>query len=377
MHHTLNSILLQPNWLQARTQVAGETVSHLLWFFGIVIATLLLKRPVSVLVAKISYVIASRFRNKGHAKMFRELTVRPFELLLQVCLFYLAVNQLSIVSDYLVFKHRRGSKLPDITIGNITDNVFLFLIIVFLTLIVSRFIDFAFRVLMHKAIEERDRNKEQLFPIVKEVVKILAWSIGFFWILGSVFNVNIPALITGLGIGGVAIALAAKETVENFFAAFTILTDKPFETGDTVRLGSIEGKVERMGFRSTRLRNADGSLYIIPNKKLVDENLENLTQRESRRVRLNVPVRYGVEAGKLRDLKTAIERMLEGVEHVTDPVDVTLESFQEQSFQLLISYYLPNELPDGIKSEAIRDKINCNVYELLKDHGAAQAIPIT
>src|SRR5690606_14969930 len=150
------------------------------------------------------------------------------------------------------------------------------------------------------------------------------------------------------------IALAAKETVENFFAAFTILTDKPFQTGDVVKLGGFEGSVERIGFRSTRLRNADGSLYIIPNKKLIGENLENLTQRDTRKMRVVFNLKYGISDRALRQLIAELKQMIQKTLHVKEPVTVFLEAFGENTFQLSINYFLPEPLAEGANADAIK-----------------------
>ena len=207
-----------------------------------------------------------------------------------------------------------------------------------------------------------------MFPLVKEVVKILLWAIGFFWILGSVFNVNIPALITGLGIGGVAIALAAKESVENFFASFTILTDKPFTSGDSIRLGSVEGQVEKVGFRSTRLRSNDGSLFIVPNKNLIGDNLENLTERHSRRVKTVVNIQYGVTYEKLQETIASLEKMLKEKDFLIDTNEVVLEQFNENSFALNVIYYLPNPLPTGMALNATKHNIHLEIFKILDEH---------
>jgi len=180
--------------------------------------------------------------------------------------------------------------------------------------------------------------------------------------------VNIPALVTGLGIGGVAIALAAKESVENFFAAFTILTDKPFQTSDVVRLGTLEGKVERIGFRSTRLRNAEGSLFIIPNKKLIGENLENLTQRDTRRVRVVFHLKYGIAPQELYLMMGELKDMVRQTLHVVEPVNVLLETFGENTFQLSLQYFLPDPLAEGTNPDKIRQEINFKAYSIMSRH---------
>ena len=191
------------------------------------------------------------------------------------------------------------------------------------------------------------------------------WTLGLFWVLGSVFQVNIPALITGLGIGGVAIALAAKESVENFFAAFTILTDHPFQMDDFIRLGTMEGKVERIGFRSTRVRHADGSLYIIPNKKLIGENLENLSNRNNRKVKLSVTLRYGFSKEHFEELTEQIKKSILHIQPVIEPVDILIEAFGEQTFQLSISYHLPHPLSEGYTLEKVKKGINTTIYSMI------------
>ncbi|HRO43164.1 MAG TPA: mechanosensitive ion channel family protein [Flavipsychrobacter sp.] len=362
------SVLLQINLQYIEEQLGNERISNILWCVGIVLATLLLKRPLSILLAKLSCSVANKFSDKKHGKMFQELIVKPLELLLQTFLYYVAINQLSIFLNQVIFRRRQGKELIEIRISDVADKIFMLLLILFFVLVVSRIIDFIFRVLLDKALTEDDRDKEQLFPLVKEIVKILLWTIGLFWILGSVFAVNIPALITGLGIGGVAIALAAKESVENFFAAFTILTDKPFQTGDVVKLGNLEGAVERIGFRSTRLRNGDGSLYIIPNKKLVNENLENLTQRDTRKVRVVFNLKYNIAHEKLQQLISDLKTMIQNTLHVTAPVNVLLETFGEASFQLSVNYFLPEPLAEGANADAIKQEINLKAFQTIAQY---------
>src|SRR6185295_11619359 len=99
-------------------------------------------------------------------------------------------------------------------------------------------------------------------------------------------------LIAGLGIGGLALALAAKETIENLFASFTIFLDKPFTIGDLVQVGSVTGKVESIGFRSTRIRTAEKSFVTVPNKKMVDVELENQSERFERRAYFTIGLTY-------------------------------------------------------------------------------------
>jgi MscS family membrane protein len=338
---------------------------------------MLLKKPVAHLIVRVTGAFVNRFTDSEDSKLFRTLTQRPLELLLQTIFFYVAVNQLNILLNKFVI-HRYKERIDKLTkirqetmavsFGDIADHLFLFFVILFTVWFLSRIVDFIYRLAAQKARAEDNKERQQLLPLLKEVGKLIVWSIGLFWVLGSVFHVNIPALITGLGIGGVAIALAAKTSVENLFAAFTILTDKPFQTGDVIKIGGQEGTVERIGFRSIRLRNGDGSLYIIPNQKMVTESLENLTKRDVRRVKIVINIKYGLEYEELQKLGSELKAMVKQVAHVKDPIDISLEGFEENVFQLVLSYHLPSPLEAGASLSAIKNEVSMRTYEIVNKY---------
>ena len=200
------------------------------------------------------------------------------------------------------------------------------------------------------------------------MTKLITWVLSGFWILGSVFHVNVPALITGLGIGGVAIALAGKETVENFFAAFTILSDKPFQTGEIIKVGDTEGLVERIGFRSTRLRNIDGSAYVIPNQNLVSQNLVNLSARDTRGMKVVANIRYGITHEALGQLIQKLKAAIAAIPPVKEPVEINIETFDKETFQLVISYQLPHPLPASDTLLALKRDVNMKVFEIISSN---------
>lgn len=360
------NLLLQISWEKMRLPIGNERLTSLFWCVGIILATVLLKKPLGAVLTRACSMIAQKFTKKQHGAIFSTLIRRPLELLMQTVLFYIALNQLNVLlSQFILRKYRGKDQLLSIRFGDVVDVVFLFLAILFATLLLSRIIDFIYRIQQDKAIEEQNRERQQMLPLLKDVAKLVLWTIGIFWILGSVFQVNIPALITGLGIGGVAIALAAKESVENLFAAFTILSDKPFQTGDLIKVGSYEGNVERIGFRSTRLRSADGSSYIVPNKKLVMENVENLSDRLRRRIKTTVNIKYGISHSNVNNITKQIEQMLALEPQVMKPIEILLNGFAENVFQLDISYYVANPLPQGITLNEVKQHINLRIYEIV------------
>ncbi len=360
------AVLLQFDWSKAELPVGNERLANLLWCIGIILATLLLKKPLALLLAKLFSIVANRFTEKKHGTLFSSLLRKPLELLLQTVLFYIAISQLNILlSKYVLEKYKDRNHILSIRFGDIADLLFLFFAIIFITLLLSRIADFIYRIQQDKAIEEQNKERQQLLPLLKDVAKLVLWSIGLFWMLGAVFQVNVPALITGLGIGGVAIALAAKESVENLFAAFTILSDKPFQTGDHIKTGVTEGIVERIGFRSTRLRSPEGSAYMVPNKKLVMEPLENLSLRSVRRVKTTVNIPYGISPDALQAMVQDMTASVSAAAHVSQPVEVFITTFPENVFQLDISYYLPVPLATGSNLNLINQNIRMLIYETL------------
>jgi MscS family membrane protein len=356
----------------------GDKVSAYLWCVGIVVCTMVLKKPLAALFARVSSRLTARFNYMRHRQKVRAMLFHPIERLLQVVLFYIAMHQVDNFLDHFAIRHFIGSKEKlDIKLGYVLDHLFLLLFIIFLGQVIAGFVDFIYYLRMGKAQLDKNHSRIQLLPLLKEMTKLLLWAMCGFWILGSVFHVNVPALITGLGIGGVAIALAGKTTVENFFAAFTILSDKMFQVGDTIKLGDTEGVVERIGFRSTRLRNLDGSAYIIPNQNLVSQNLVNLSMRSTRLMKVVVNIKYGITHDQLTALIAGVKEAVLNIPPVQAPVEATLDTLDKETFSLVVSYNLQHPLPDSYNLNAIRREVHLKVFEIASATAALGTPPGT
>lgn len=362
-------LILDIDWAFFDRVYFGEKVAGYLWFVGIVLGTLILKKPMASVLTRLSSMLTARYSYIEHKGAIREMLFKPIERLLQIVFYFVAVNQLDDLLEKAAVHHIIGSaKKVDIKVGQVLDHIFLLLFIIFLTQFITRLVDFIYYMRMDKAHKEKNHSQIQLLPLVKEMAKLILWIMSAFWIMGSVFHVNVPALITGLGIGGVAIALAGKETVENFFAAFTILSDKPFQTGDAIKLGEIEAVVERIGFRSTRLRNLDGSAYIIPNQNLVSQNLINLSMRNFRGMKVVANIKYGISHATLVLLTAELKEALVKIAPIREPITVNLETMDKETFQLIISYNLPHPLPEEIKLIDIKRDANLKIFEVISAH---------
>ncbi|MYE32629.1 MAG: mechanosensitive ion channel family protein, partial [Chloroflexi bacterium] len=135
------------------------------------------------------------------------------------------------------------------------------------------------------------RFDDQLVPLVNTGLKIVTLLIGMLFILGNL-GVNVTSLVAGLGLGGLAVALAAQDTFRNLLGGVTIFADRPFQVGDWVVVGSIEGTVEHVGFRSSRVRTFYNSVVTVPNARIVDTHVDNMGLRQWRRYRTTLGLAY-------------------------------------------------------------------------------------
>lgn len=140
----------------------------------------------------------------------------------------------------------------------------------------------------------------KMMPIIKRTILVVVWIIGIVMALSNV-GVNISALLGTLGIGGIAFALAAQDTVKNIFGAFTILTDKPFSIGDTIRVDSFEGTIVDVGVRSTKMMDYDKRIITFPNYKITDASIINISSEPMRRVVLKLGLTYDTTPEKMKE----------------------------------------------------------------------------
>jgi len=181
-------------------------------------------------------------------------------------------------------------------------------IVVFVTIFLMRIVDFLIRYFRNYAEKTENKLDDQLVPIVSQIIRLFILIGAFFQIL-SLFNVNVTALIAGVSIGGLAIALAAKEAVGNLIGSLMIFLDKPFHIGDFVRIDSVEGVVKEVGFRSTRVMTKDTSIVSIPNGILINSNLVNMGIREFRLHETTFSITYDTPPA-------LIEAYLEGLKRI-------------------------------------------------------------
>ena len=183
-----------------------------------------------------------------------------------------------------------------------------------------------------------------LAPLLGKTIRVFIVIIGGLLIIQNLTGVKIGPLLASLGIGGLAVALAARDSIANFFGTLTILFDKPFQVGERVMIDSYDGVVESVGFRSTRIRTLTGHLVTIPNEKIVNSGLENVAKRPHIRWLTNITITYDTPPDKVAKAVSIIKDILDNHEglHPDFPPRVYFNGFNDWSLNIMvIAWYHP------------------------------------
>ena len=218
----------------------------------------------------------------------------------------------------------------------VVDNAYSILIVLDITWFFGRLFSSLLQVYWGK---QSNGQANKMMPIIKRTILVIVWLIGIVMALSNV-GVNISALLGTLGIGGIAFALAAQDTVKNVFGAFTILTDKPFSIGDTIRVDSYEGTVVDVGVRSTKIMNYDKRIITFPNYKITDTSIVNISSEPMRRVVLNLGLTYDTTSEKMKEALELLKSIPTRVENVSSNPSDIVAVFTEYSDSALVIMYI-------------------------------------
>jgi len=210
---------------------------------------------------------------------------------------------------------------------------------VFFLLVVLRGIEIVSEYFIYFAGKRESGNLVQLIPFFETFLQIIAIVMALFYILQS-FGVNPTALVAGLSIGGLAIALAAQETIKNLFGSITIFADRPFKVGDWIRADNIEGDVEEIGFRSTRIRTFSHSVAYIPNGRLADMTIDNYGMRIYRRFKTYIGLTYDSHPDTIKAFVKGIQDLvMRNPRTRKDFYGAHLNEFATSSLNVLLCIY--------------------------------------
>lgn len=236
-------------------------------------------------------------------------------------------------------------------------------------------IDVPMALLHRRALETESKMDDMLVPVLGKTMRATLVVLVLVQIAQVVSNQPITSILAGLGIGGLAVALAAQDTIKNFFGSLVILADKPFELGDRILFKGYDGPVTGVGLRSTKMQTLTGHTVTIPNSEMANSPVENIGKRPSIRRLFNVTVTYDTPPDKLREAKAILEDILKDHEGLNAefPPRVYFNDLNSDSLNFLCIYwYFP---PNYFDFLAFTERVNLQIVERFNAAGIDFAFP--
>ena len=361
-----------------QTEFLGNSIQDYCWFLGAIVVGLLFKKLFSRYLSRLLYKVIGKKDIEIGVEKFNELLSKPIGLFIMLSIIYLGASHIQYPPSWNL------GNVEEFGLKMMVSKVYALIYVISIFWILLKVIDYVGLILFARAEKTENKMDDQLIPFIIEIAKILTYIFALFIIMGNVFDVNITALATGLGIGGIALAMASKESLENLLGSFTIFFDRPFTVGDMVTVGSVTGRVEKVGFRSTRIRTLDRSLVTVPNKKMIDAELDNLGMRPIRRVKFSVGLTYHTSIEQIKKIVADMQTMIDNHPRTTNAEGkkskdkegkVRFDEFGDSSLNIFVLYYVDS--PKWADLIDVRQDVNYKIMEIVKKHNSDFAFPST
>ncbi len=325
------------------TTVFGTTILNYAYFLFIVLGTIIL--------AKIVYYILkgaiSKFTKKTKTKLddlLMSALEKPFIVLILIFGLQFGLTFLTLENGY-------GE-----TAQNILGVLLTFTIAWFVVGVLNSFIE---NYVEHLTKQTESKLDDQILPIFKKGIFAIVFILALISALNN-FGYDVTALLGGLGIAGIAVAMAAQSTLGDLLGGVNIFTGRPFEVDDWISFGGKGGQVTEVGMRNTRLKSFDGTLLTVPNSILGKEIIENYSKAEKRRIRFNIGLTYNTsvkQMKKAKDILLKITKEVKGIEE--NSTTIHFKEFADSSVNLMFTYYIT----DTSKFWDIQDEVNMKIKE--------------
>ena len=350
LEHIVDVVL---QWVHVKT---GEnTTTHMVICCLFLAAAMLLRRLVTTIIFNLLKRLAAKTETTLDDKLFPALEA-PVATFVMVTGIFAALKVLKL------------SETVDRSIGY--GSTVAFSLVIFWGLLR------AFNAILDHASEmakERQMGVAAFMPWIKKALVALFVVIGVLITIQSL-GYNVSTILSGLGIGGLAFALAAQDTIANLFGSLVVAIDQPFKVGETVKIGAHTGTVEEIGLRSTKIRLVDKSLVVIPNKLVSSEAITNLSRFTQRRIEQVIGINYDATPEQLRFIVEDIRQCILAEAAVdTNSVMVFFRDLSASSLDLWIVYVAQG--PDFQQSLALKQRVNLEIMRLVAARGLTFAFP--
>ena len=344
------------------TDEVNMIVARLLMVLVILVGTWLARKLVMAIVARLLEMAASRNQMEWDDRLIL-IIAPPLRFVVNVAGLRLAVLVL---------------ELPD-RLNVVIEHVMESLVVIAIFWAVYRGVDFIIELLwglgQRTMVDTpvRELLDEKLVGIAAQLLRALVIIFAIATVMET-WGYDVNGVVAGLGIGGLAFALAAQDTLENLIGYFVILADEPFVVGEYIVVGDVSGTVETLGFRSTRIRVLDQSLATVPNKTIMNANVTNWSRLNKRRLNMTLGIEYGSSPTQMLAVVQRVREMLQNHPEVqSDSVITQFVAFAESSLDIMIICFM--ETPGWADFQAAKQDINLRIMDILEQHGVGLAFP--
>ncbi len=303
-------------------------------FYGNTVKTWLIALSIivmSVILAKVIYWLISTVARLFIAKSRFKLDSIIVEMIERPAMFFVVVIGIWFALNYL--------QLPEGLVSFIS-HTYQVIIALLIGWTLSRLFDALYQeYLLPLALRTENDLDDQLMPIVKKGMKMLIWSMAIVIGLNNA-GYDVGALVAGLGIGGLALAMAAKDTISNVFGGFTIFADQPFKLNERIKIDGFDGTVVEIGVRSTRLRTLDGRIVTIPNATFTDAPVENVSREPSRKIKLDLGLTYDTRPEDVQKALNILAEINQANPHTEETITTSFNGFGDFAMNVMFIYYI-------------------------------------
>ncbi|EDY84329.1 transporter, MscS family [Verrucomicrobiia bacterium DG1235] len=336
--------------------LGGNSGMRWLLFFVLLLATFIARKIVIVIFSRWFMRVAERTAWTFDDKLIPAMT-GPIGAMVYVIGFFLSISVLSLTSgmDLVVLRIFQASTMTVLFWG------------------LLRLVD-VFAEVMVDVAKQRDMGVYHFIPLIKKTARVFLIVVAVVLVVQNL-GYSVGSLLAGMGIGGLALALAAQESLANFFGSVSIVADRPFKVGDWIQVGDrVDGDVEEIGLRSTKVRTWAKSQLTIPNKVLANEIIENWSRMPKRRVKQYLGVTYSTSPENMEGLVEDIRKLLREDEGVNqDFILVNFTDFGDSALQILVYYFTSTTA--WLEHMDIRQRINLKLMKAVADRGSSIAFP--
>ncbi len=332
----------------------GNTLQS--WAIALIIIVL------SVMLGKVIYWIFSKFVRLLTARTKTRMDDIIVDMIEEPAVFLVIVMGIWFALKSLI--------LPEV-VTTVIANAYQVIIALLVGWLLTRLFDALYKEYLVPLTDKTENDlDDQLMPILGKGVKMIIWAMAIIIGLNNA-GYDVAALIAGLGIGGLALAMAAKDTVSNIFGGFTIFADRPFTINDRIKIAGYDGTVIEIGVRSTRLKTLEGRIVTIPNAKFADAPVENVTWEPSRKVKLDLGLTYDTTPEKMEKAMGLLQAINDANPRTEENATIAFNAFGDFAMNIMFIYYIK-------KGEAIagtQSEINMEILKQFNAEGLEFAFP--